>query len=115
MEGLTIALLEFQDEALPPVCQLNSSLSIGVVVGGLKLNIEQSSKVPNPRLRLVFITEHKLISIIAYTILNNNLCSASVWRTENTIAIWRHYSEFARDYAKQSVICGFFATRLASL
>ena len=47
-----------------------------------KLNFEQPSIVLNPCFHLVFVNEHKLTSIIAYTVLTNDVlffCSPSVW------------------------------------
>ena len=58
--------------------------------GPLKLDIEQSSVMLNPCLRLVFVNECSFISIIAYTILNSDVlvCAAHLFgNTENTITI----------------------------
>ena len=70
--------------------------------------IEQPSMVFNPCLHLVFVGEHKLTSIIAYTVLTNNVLVSVVQlfgNTENTITIWGYCGEFlflASDFASQT-------------
>ena len=63
----------------------------------LKLDIKQPSIMLNPCFHLVFIDERKLTSIIAYTILTNNVLVCAVYLfgdTENTITILGYCSEF---------------------
>ena len=67
------------------------------LVWPLKFNIEQPSIVLNPCLHLIFASERKLTSIIAYTVLTNNVLVSAVHLfgdTENTITICGHCGEF---------------------
>ena len=62
-----------------------------------QINIEQPSIVLNPCIHLVFVSERKLTSIIAYTVLTSDVLVSEVHLfgyTENTITIWGYRGEF---------------------
>ena len=62
-----------------------------------KFNIEQSSIMLDRYLHLVFVSERKLASIIAYTIITSNVLVSAIHLVgdmENTITIWEYCGEF---------------------
>ena len=84
----------------------------------LKFNIEQPSIVLNPCLHVVFFSERKLTSIIAYTVLTNNvlICGVPLFCNTETVSSFgetvMNSSFSASDFASQTVC---FARRLASM
>ena len=75
-----------------------------------KFDIEQPSIVLQPCLHLVFVSELKLTSIFAYTVLTNNVlvCTVHLFGDmENTITIWDIVMKFsfsASDFANKRAV-----------